>query len=208
VDLAAFLGVAALAIVTPGPDTALTIRTTLAGGRRAGIATAAGVTLGQIGWTLAASAGLAALLVTSEPVFTVWKTAGAAYLVYLGVVSLWGALARHRVPATRGVHRGATTPRAALRRGAISNLGNPKMAVFFTSLLPQFVTTETATFAALAALGLAFAAMTAVWLTLYAVAVSRAGDLLRAGSLRRALDALAGCVLIAFGVKLLRSDRF
>lgn len=81
----AFLGVSVLVIVTPGPDTAVTIRSTLMGGRRAGVLTATGVITGQACWTLAASAGITALLVASEPAFMALKFAGAAYLVYLGL---------------------------------------------------------------------------------------------------------------------------
>src|ERR1700716_3689033 len=83
--MAAFLGVSILVIITPGQDTALTIRNTLVGGRRSGGLTAAGVASGQFVWTVATSAGLAALIVASEPVFTALKLAGAAYLVFLGV---------------------------------------------------------------------------------------------------------------------------
>src|SRR5262245_18131582 len=133
-ELLAFLGVALMVIVTPGQDTALTVRNTLGGGRSAGVRTAAGVVGGQAVWALAASAGVAALLVASEPAFVVLKFAGAAYLIYLGGHSLLAAV-RHR-PGT------AHAPRAAggheLRQGFVSNLGNPKMAVFFSSLLPQF----------------------------------------------------------------------
>ena len=93
----AFVGVAALVIVTPGPDTALTVRNALLGGRRAGVATAAGVALGLAVWTAAASAGLAALLVASEPAFVAVKLADAAYLVLLGAQTLLHAL-RGRAP--------------------------------------------------------------------------------------------------------------
>lgn len=82
---AAFLGVSLLVIVTPGQDTALTIRNTLAGGRRGGVFTHLGVVSGQVTWALAASAGLAALLLASQPAFTVLRLAGAAYLVVLGL---------------------------------------------------------------------------------------------------------------------------
>ena len=92
--LAAFLAVSAVVICTPGQDTALTIRSTLAGGRAAGIATAAGVALGQAVWTLAASAGIVTLLTASEPAFRALKLAGAAYLVWLGALSLYSALRR------------------------------------------------------------------------------------------------------------------
>src|ERR671931_354940 len=90
--LLAFAGVAALVIVTPGPDTALTVRNVLLGGRACGVATAAGVTIGLTVWTVTASAGVAALLVASEPAFVAVKLAGAAYLVFLGAQSMWHAI--------------------------------------------------------------------------------------------------------------------
>src|SRR2546423_4181894 len=94
VNLAAFLGVSAVVIVTPGQDTALTIRNTLAGGRRSGVFTAFGVATGQATWTLAAAAGIAALLRASEPLFVAVKLLGAAYLIFLGAQTLVGAIRR------------------------------------------------------------------------------------------------------------------
>src|SRR5918911_4798279 len=91
-EVLAFLGVAVLVIVTPGPDTAVTIRSTLLGGRTAGVMTAFGVVTGQACWSLAASAGVTALLVASEPAFLAVKLAGAAYLVWLGGQGLSSAL--------------------------------------------------------------------------------------------------------------------
>src|SRR6185437_6984088 len=88
----AFLGISLFVIATPGPDTALTIRNTLLGGRRGGVFTALGVAAGQAIWALATSVGIVALLVASEPVFLAVKLAGAAYLVVLGGQALWGAL--------------------------------------------------------------------------------------------------------------------
>ena len=113
-QLLAFLGVAVLVIVTPGPDTAVTIRGTLLGGRRAGMLTAFGVVSGQACWTVAASAGLTAVLVASEPAFLVVKFAGAAYLVYLGLHALYAAF---RGAAPTAAPAGATPPRLA-RAGA------------------------------------------------------------------------------------------
>jgi threonine/homoserine/homoserine lactone efflux protein len=196
--LVAFLAVSAVVICTPGQDTALTIRSTLEGGRRSGIATAAGVALGQAVWTLAASVGVVALLSTSEPAFRTLKLAGAAYLVYLGAQSLSSAL-RGKPHADLDTRRGGLHPRRALRQGLLSNLGNPKMAVFFTSLLPQFA--ADGSFAALFALGMLFCALTFGWLTLYALAVARARQLIGARA-RRVLDAVTGFVLMAFGVRL------
>src|SRR4051794_12736962 len=88
----AFMAVSLLVIVTPGQDTALTIRNTLMGGRAAGVSTAFGACVGQACWTLAASAGVTGLLVASEPAFVALKVVGAAYLVWLGLQSLIAAV--------------------------------------------------------------------------------------------------------------------
>src|SRR5437763_13573424 len=95
-SLAAFLIVAVVVIVTPGPDTALTIRNTLLGGRRGGVFTAVGGAAGQAIWTVATSAGIAALLVASEPVFRTVRYAGGLYLAFLGLQALRAAARRGR----------------------------------------------------------------------------------------------------------------
>jgi threonine/homoserine/homoserine lactone efflux protein len=207
-SLAAFLAVSAVVICTPGQDTALTIRNTLSGGRRSGIATASGVALGQAVWTVAASAGLVAILSASEPAFRALKLAGAAYLVFLGAQTLWSALRRHGGGAESRVDArpAALTPSRALRQGLVSNLGNPKMAIFFASLLPQFAPERSGAFAVLLALGLLFCTLTLAWLSLYAVAVARVGALLT-GPVRRAIDAVTGVVLVAFGLRLAAEER-
>src|SRR5918992_4691407 len=198
-ELLAFIGVAVLVIVTPGQDTALTIRNTLARGRAAGVRTAAGVVSGQAVWALAASAGVAALLVASEPAFVALKVAGAAYLIFLGGQALLAA-ARRADPA----HRAAPPAGGReLRQGLLSNLGNPKMAVFFSSLLPQFGNS----FPELLGLGLLFCALTLAWLSAYAIALARAGDVLRRPRVRRAIDAFCGTVLVALGIRLATTDR-
>ena len=133
-ELLAFIGVAAVVIVTPGQDTALTIRNTLAGGRGAGCRTAVGVVAGQAVWALAASLGVAALVVASEPAFVALKLAGAAYLVCPRRPGAAGGGSGR--PHDAGGH--GTAGGRELRQGLLSNLANPKMAVFFTSLLPQF----------------------------------------------------------------------
>jgi len=194
----AFLGVSAVVIVTPGQDTALTIRNTLLGGRRSGCSTAAGVATGQAFWTFATSVGLAALLSASEPAFLAVRIAGAIFLVALGLQTLWHAR-RPTAGAERSSPARRLVPKSAFRQGLVSNLGNPKMALFFTSLLPQF---GGGAFWALLALGLAFATMTLVWLTAYSFVVARAHAFLRRTRVRRALDALFGTLLVAFGLRL------
>lgn len=190
-----FLGITALVIITPGQDTALTVRNTLSGGRRRGLHAALGVSSGQAVWSIATAAGLAALLVASEPAFLAVKYIGVAYLLYLGAMAIRDAVRGvDPVPGSTPGVRG----QAAFRQGLISDLGNPKMAVFFTSLLPQFGST----FLELCLLGFVMSAMTFLWLAAYAFAVDKAGDLLRRSRVRRALDAATGTVLIALGLRL------
>ena len=201
-DILAFLGISVLVIVTPGQDTALAIRNSLLGGRRAGVFTALGVSTGQALWALATSVGLAALIVAFEPAFVTLKLVGAAFLVYLGVQALLAAI--RGTPVERRESGGPLTSGVAFRQGILSNLGNPKMAVFFTSLLPQF---GAESFGGLLALGLVFCTMTFVWLSGYAFVVARVGDVLRRPVVRRIFDAVLGTVLVALGIRLAAERR-
>jgi threonine/homoserine/homoserine lactone efflux protein len=197
-DLLPFVAIGAVVIVTPGPDTALTIRNALLGGRRSAASTALGIAGGQAVWTLAASAGVAALVAASRLALLALRIVGAAYLIWLGLHSLW--LAWRGAAAGRGV-RGR--PGRAFRQGISSNLANPKMAVFFTSLLPQFGSS----FGALLAHGLVFAAMTFAWLAAYGAAVAGIGAVLLRPRVRRILDAVTGAVLVALGVRVASERR-
>jgi threonine/homoserine/homoserine lactone efflux protein len=170
----AFLLVAVVVVVSPGPDFALTVHNTVARGRGEGLATSVGVVSGQLLWGVATAAGLAALLVASRPVFTGLRFAGAAYLVWLGIQTLRGR--EHAFSVRRG---------SGFRQGFLSNAANPKMAVFFTSLLPQFG-------GSLILHSLLFSALTLLWLAL----VVRVGSTIR---VPRVVDYVTGVVLIGFG---------
>ena len=202
-SLAAFIAIAIVVIVTPGQDTALTIRNTLFGGRPAGLGTASGVATGQLVWTVAASAGVTAILVASEPVFTAIRLAGAGYLVYLGATTLWAAWRGGPVHLAdkRAGNPSAGTARRAFRQGLLSNLGNPKMVLFFSSLLPQFAPSDGPTFLGMLGFGLLFCAMTLTWLCGYAWLVARAGVVLRAPRVRRLVDTISGVILVAMGIR-------
>jgi threonine/homoserine/homoserine lactone efflux protein len=199
-NLTAFLAVSIVLIVVPGPDTALVVRNILRGGRGSGIATSVGVATGVLVWTVAASVGLAALIRSSEPAFLALKSVGAAYLVYLGARSLWDALRGRRHAAPRGGT--AQRHRVSFRQGVVSNVGNPKMAVFFTTFLPQFVPGRSPALATLLLLGVLFSALTLAWLVAYSAVVARVGDVLRRSAIGRALDALTGAILVALGIRL------
>lgn len=203
----AFLGVCALVICTPGPDTALTIRNTIVGGRGGGVLTAAGVAAGQLVWTVAASVGIAGLLQASQPAFTALKIVGATYLAFLGVQSILAALRGRHGNEERQMRPPEHRPWSAIRQGFISNLANPKMAAFFLSLLPQFVRDPSGGFAALLPLGAVFCLMTFGWLSMYAVVLDRVGPVLQRAGVRRLLDAMTGIVLVAFGIRLATETR-
>lgn len=200
-NFAAFLVLSILVIAAPGQDTAITIRNTLVGGRSSGIATAAGVVSGLATWTVASSAGLAALIVASQPLFLAVRLIGAAYLVFLGLQALSGALHNSPSPVAREARGGGTAWRG-FRQGLFSNLSNPKIVVFFLSLLPQFVSRTGSTFLALVFLGAIFCGITLGWLTVYAVVVARIGDVLRRDRIRRAIESVTGLILIVIGLRI------
>jgi threonine/homoserine/homoserine lactone efflux protein len=202
-SLWAFLGISILMIVIPGPDTALSVRNSLAGGRGAGLATALGVVAGQLVWEFGTALGLTALLLASERLFHVVKIAGAVYLIVLGAQALLSAY-RRRAASDRDDPGTVAAVDAwrAFRQGAISNLGNPKMAVYFASIFPQFAPRGHATFAGCMTLGLLFSALTLAWLSLYAIAISHAAGWFRRARVRRAMETVTGAALIGLGARL------
>ncbi len=204
VDFLPFLALSILLIVMPGPDTAVVTKNALLGGRRSGLLCATGVAIGLTLWTVAAALGIAALLQASAVGFLLLKIAGAIYLVWIGIQML-----RARNVAVATGHGVAPHVRGgkSLRQGLISDLSNPKIAIFFTSFLPQFVHGDGPVFAALLGLGLVFALLTFVWLAAYGMAVGHASGLMRRPAVRLALDRITGVVLIAFGVRLAFENR-
>ena len=134
------------------------------------------------------------------------KIVGALYLVWLGLQALRIAWRGPRDDAAVSQALGLRhRPRRALRQGFLSNLANPKIAVFFTSFLPQFASPG-ASFGVLLSLGLVFCLMTLIWMAAYGVFVAKAGDVLRRPRIRRIMEGISGTVLIAFGVRLATLD--
>jgi threonine/homoserine/homoserine lactone efflux protein len=193
-----FLAVVAVILVTPGVDMALVTRNAIVRGRRAALATAVGVNLGVAVWTIAAATGLAALFAASSAAFDAVRLAGAAYLVVLGLLSLRSARGGF---APTGPTAAPTRDRDALRQGLFCNLLNPKMAIFFTSLLPQFTANGSAGLGQLLALGAIFNLLGLVWLTTYALAAARSGHVLRRPRVRARLEYLTGFILVGLGIR-------
>jgi threonine/homoserine/homoserine lactone efflux protein len=213
VNLGAFLALSALLIIAPGLDTALITRNALLHGRRAALATALGVNTGMLAWTAATAAGLAALIEASALAFTIVKLAGAAYLVWMGVATLIASRRRARggdraAAAPAPAVGGGLAPRTAYRQGLVCNVANPKAAVIFTSLLPQFVSGAHPPALSFLALGALFTLMAVVLQGGYALAAAAAAArVLARGRVRAAIDRLTGLVLIGLGVRLATERR-
>jgi threonine/homoserine/homoserine lactone efflux protein len=204
-DVFPFIGVVAVIVVLPGPDMALVLQNGLARGRRAAVETALGINAGLLVWAVAAALGVAALLHASAPAFMALKLAGAAYLVWLGVRALteaWRGTAG--APALHSPVRRTMSP---FRQGLLSNLLNPKIALVFTTLIPQFVEAGDQAVAKTLLLAAIFLSMGLVWLTSYALFVAKVGELLKRSGVRRVLNALTGTVLTALGVRLAFTNR-
>ncbi|MFF3748815.1 LysE family translocator [Streptomyces kronopolitis] len=192
-------GVLAVLTVVPGPDMAVVTKRAVAAGWRDGLRTVGGVTGGLLVWGLLTVVGLAAVLAASAAAYTVVKLAGAAYLVFLGIRTL--------IHSRRGrAQRAGDTPAAApagspWRTGLVSNLFNPKIAVFYTGLLPTLAPPGLSPHAAMALLVLIHATLTALWLGSYVMLLAKARAFFQKPSVRRAMDRIMGVVLIGFGLK-------
>ena len=204
-DYGLFVAACVLLNVAPGQDTLYILGRSIGQGRRIGVASALGVSAGTVVHTLAAALGLSALLATSATAFLAIKVAGAAYLVYLGartLVESRGPLAPLR--AQDRVDAGA-----AFRQGLLTNVLNPKVALFFLAFLPQFIAADgDAHVPAFLALGLTFVATGTVWVLVLALAGAHAaGFITRHPGAQRGLLRVMGGLFVYLGVRLAASER-
>ena len=199
--LLAFIGVAALLTIAPGPDMALVLRNALRGGRAAVLPTAAGICTGCIVWGGASSLGVAALLATSAQLYEGLKLAGAVYLIVLGVLALRAAFRAGGASEDAG-GLPLKSRSSSYRQGLVTNLLNPKVGVFYATFLPQFIGPGQPVFATSLLLACIHAAMGLVWLTIYGYSATRLANVLARGRGRQALEAATGTVLVAFGLRL------
>jgi threonine/homoserine/homoserine lactone efflux protein len=201
--LLAFVGVAALLTMSPGPDMALVLRNSLTRGRAAAFPTACGTCSGCVIWGAASSVGIAAVLDASAQLYDALRLAGAAYLIFLGARTLWDVWHGHAVPAEDAgpaVPAASLSRRAAYRQGLLTNLLNPKVGIFYTTFLPQFIAPGQPALLMSIALASIHAGMNLVWLTAYGRAAARFGDAFRNGRVRRTVETATGGVLVAFGL--------
>jgi threonine/homoserine/homoserine lactone efflux protein len=200
-----FVGIAALLTITPGADMAMVSRSVLIGGRREAFATTLGILAGCLVWAIVSAAGVAAVLAASRTAYDALRLVGAAYLVWLGVQSL--------LAARRGDYRDEPGGRpgagrsSAFRQGLLTNLFNPKIAIFYSTFLPQFIGPGDPALLLSILLAGVHIGFGLVWLTGYAWLLDRAVTAFKSSRVRRALDALTGTVLVALGLRLAAERR-
>ncbi len=196
-NLPAFLLVALVVVFTPGPATALVIRNALRGGTRAAWATTAGNSTGIFLWATASVLGISALVAASEAAFNTLKIVGAIVLVIIGVQSL--------LHSRRGMPVELDAParsRNHYREGLLTSFANPKLAVFFVALFPQFIPEGDPVLPATVMMALIIVVMDLIWFTVIALAVSRAKRVLTEPKWQRRMEAASGSVLVALGIRL------
>ena len=195
-----YLVIVVLIVLAPGPDTMVMLKNALSGGFRGGLLASLGIFAGNAVQGSAAALGLGVLIARSQPVFLALKWAGAAYLVFLGGKA-WLAVRRGEY---RDLAETAGAPQlkagAAFRQGLVTNLLNPKVAVYSLALLPQFLPADGSTLQTLELAAIATAG-TVLWFVTLAVVVGALKRFFSAGRVRRVLDAVLGTVLVALGLK-------
>jgi threonine/homoserine/homoserine lactone efflux protein len=194
--LLAFVPVAVVLTITPGPATALVVRSAALGGRGHALRTTCGNSLGVLAWAVLAALGVAALVATSVEAFTALKLAGAAVLMVLGVQAL-----RRRGTSGPGPAR-PLPPRGALRSGLLTSVSNPKLAVFFVALFPQFVPDGAPVLPAALLMACTIVLFDLVWYSVLAYLVTRAKRSFVEGPWMARFERLTGCVLIGLGARL------
>lgn len=210
VGYATFLASSIVLNMTPGVDTVYILTKSISGGRRTGIASALGISSGILIHTLLASLGLSIVLARSAMAFNVVKCAGAAYLVFMGVRTLLSKQDLIDVGQDASDAPKETGFKDALkiyRQGVLTNALNPKVALFFLALLPQFVSVDNA-FGPLPfmLLGLSFCMTSTVWSLFLAFVSSGVSGVLRSRpSIQKVISKAAGCIYVLLGLTILQA---
>jgi threonine/homoserine/homoserine lactone efflux protein len=207
----AFAGVAAVINVTPGLDTMLVLRTSVARGRATGLVSGLGINTGCLAWGVAAAAGVTELLAASHAAYETVRIAGAVYLTWLGCCALWRPRRRRgqQEPAADTDHQSLPGPvqagpgrLTAFRSGLTTNLLNPKAGVFYMSLLPQFIPHGAPVFWTAMLLTLIDVAELLIWFCVLSTAASALAHRISRASFRRRMEQISGLVFIGFAVNL------
>jgi threonine/homoserine/homoserine lactone efflux protein len=198
-----FLLVALLVTLTPGPGTATIIRVAARDGRRAALSAVAGNSAGVLVWAALSAVGVSSLILASEVAYTVLKIGGAVVLIVLGLRSLLHLSARHTVEEQPP---GSRISKGGWRTGLVTSVSNPKLAVFFVALFPQFLTPHAAVLPAALAMAGVIVTLDVLWFSALSYAVDRARAVLKP-RVQQVMDRITGSVMVALGVRLVIEAR-
>ncbi|PFF64752.1 lysine transporter LysE [Bacillus thuringiensis] len=189
-------------IILPGPDTAMATKNTLIAGKVGGVKTVFGTCIALLIHTLAAVIGLSALIVKSALLFSIFKYVGALYLIYIGIKALLAVRNKEGVDTNDISLNNENKHTSCFRQGFLTNLLNPKIAVFFLTFLPQFLNPNHNTFIQLLVMCLTYLVLTAFWFAFYIFLIDKISAFMKKPKTQRYIQGLTGIVLIGFGVKL------
>ncbi|MDF0727141.1 LysE family translocator [Cytobacillus sp. S13-E01] len=197
-----FVLMSILLIILPGPDTAIATKNTLTVGRSGGIKTAFGTCCALLIHTSAAVFGLSAIIVKSAFLFSVFKYVGAVYLVYLGVKTLWSLRKKEEAASVEMNTTSQIENTSCFKKGFLTNILNPKVAVFFLTFLPQFVDVGSNTFLPFFLMGITYTFLTAIWFLLYVYLINQISAFMKKPQAQNMIEGITGTILIGFGIKL------
>ncbi|MGD2273278.1 LysE family translocator [Bacillus wiedmannii] len=189
-------------IILPGPDTAMATKNTLVAGKVGGVKTVFGTCVALLIHTLAAVIGLSAIIVKSALLFSIFKYVGALYLIYIGIKALLAVRNKEGFDTNDISLNNEDEHTSYFRQGFLTNLLNPKVAVFFLTFLPQFLNPNHNTFIQLLVMGLTYLVLTVIWFAFYIFLIDKISAFMKKPRTQRYIQGLTGIVLIGFGIKL------
>jgi RhtB (resistance to homoserine/threonine) family protein len=195
-----FIIMSILLIILPGPDTAMITKNTLSHGKMGGMKTLFGSSCGLLIHTFAAVVGLSAIIVKSALIFSIFKYVGAIYLIYLGIKSLWAL--RKKDGNNEVEVKSQYENKSVFKQGFLTNVLNPKVAVFFLTFLPQFVDAGSKTLIPFLIMGITYTLLTAVWFLFYVFLLNKISSFMKKSKTQAIIEGITGTILIGFGIKL------
>jgi RhtB (resistance to homoserine/threonine) family protein len=197
-----FLIMCIFLIILPGPDTAIATKNTLTVGRTGGLKTILGTCCALLIHTLAAVVGLSAIIVKSALLFSIFKYVGALYLIYLGIKTLWALRNKKAATTSEMTFESKYENKSCFKQGFLTNILNPKVAIFFLTFLPQFVESGSNTFIPFLIMGITYSVLTAIWFLFYVYLLNQISTFMKKPRTQTFIEGITGTILIGFGVKL------
>jgi len=189
-------------IILPGPDTAIMTKNTLTVGKQGGFKTMLGICCALSIHTFTAIVGLSAIIAKSALLFSIFKYIGSVYLIYLGIKSLWTLRNKNTTETIEPIAKSKYKNESSFKQGFLTNLLNPKIAVFFLTFLPQFVNPGSHTFMPFLILGITYIVLTVVWYLFYIYLLNQISSFMKKPKTQKVIEGITGTILIGFGIKL------